>query len=334
MTPHGFSHIYELFGTFTLAYIIIDELTENPFISLISEKILRKFTTVNKNYEEVISKIEGHKESLKNILNQKESGKKSKKIQKNFPSVKSTLSSIETRTNNIFSKIKERIRRNYTTRIFVFLNTFILLYCLGMLYYGGLYEKRMDGPRIYNDFSVRMDCSIFVFVTLSYMVLLYGWIKDRQKGIKKIKRAESYDSEILNTILSEVIVSDNKRKKNGKVPNGYYVVAIAFLIILALSVMTFYLSVNIMPPNNDHLHDILIIASVLLPLSNFIVYFFKANTRANHCLPVLEWGAEYYKDSFISEMENVEGFIKAHNYLNTGKLKIVKKDESDKEGQE
>src|SRR5712671_1014975 len=132
MTPHGFSHIYELFATFTLAYIIVDELKENPFVRLITEKVLRKYTAINENFHEIKSRIEGHKESLKNI---RLSDFKNETIEEGLLPTEAILSSIETRVNLNFHKIKARIRRNYSNKIFIFLNSFLFLYCLGMIYF-------------------------------------------------------------------------------------------------------------------------------------------------------------------------------------------------------
>ena len=137
MNPHGFSHLYELFATFTIAYIIIDELSENSFIRQISDKVLKKYNVIQDSIDKVKAKISGHETSIESIPKM---NLKDPKVIPGIAESKSTLEAIAYRVKNFDEKINQRIKKNYKTKTFTFLNFYVLLYCLTMLYYGGLFE--------------------------------------------------------------------------------------------------------------------------------------------------------------------------------------------------
>lgn len=312
MDPHGFGHIYEIFATFTLAYIIIDELNVNPFVYIISEKILKKYDGVNANEAEVNSVINGHKVSLKSIGQLNIPGHE-EKIKTDLPKNTYLLNDIDNRSIQFFDRIKKRIRRNYTTRIFVFLNCYLLLYCLSMLFYGGLYEEQEVGSFKLTHHNLKLDNSLFIFFIATIFFLTLGWVKDRQK--------KTWATEI--EIEEDPTDGNNSQEEKFIFDNGYFFTAVYFIGVSIFATFTYYFDwsfgINF---GNYFAHQTLIIISVFVPLSNFIIYFIKANRRANNCLPYLTQKAQESKKNFLTELKRIERFIAACDYLNEGDDKI------------
>jgi hypothetical protein len=304
MTPHGFSHLYELFATFSLAYIIIDELIENPFVSLISEKILKKYNRIDKIFLEVTSQISGKKESINNV----EKLPINDKLLQDLPIHKRRLEIIDMRFTRMAQRMRKMIKRTYSTKIFVFLNGYTLLYCLTMLFYGGLYEEVMNRPVTSNENNLDLDYSILIFCLFSLLFLIVGWIFDREV------RSKGNNAEF--TGLDEPGEVNRELGNSFVVSYGYQITLGAYFIAITCAFFSYYFRwlggwVNF---KNPLCHQVLIISSVFLPLSNFFVYVIKANGRANKRIPGFSRVAEEGKVEYLIDLATIEEFITACFY--------------------
>jgi hypothetical protein len=301
MNLQNFSSIFEIFATFTLAYIIIDELTENPFISLITEKIFRKYQRVERIFDGVRNKIAGHKTSLNNIQ-QAMLENPQDILGEHLPGAEKLLKSIEERVNQSYLEIRSQIRLNYATKVFVYLNCYLFLYCLTALIYGGMYSDNKG----FNAHNYHLDQSLFVFCASSFILLVTGWRLDKRPIFKNA------DEE------------DNQQKS----VNGYVVVAVCYCIVIILSILTYFLGWKIINFELEYCHTILTLACIFLPILNFIVYMLKARKRANLILPNLEDRARSFRSDYSKELEKVENFLGMCNFLSPspGEFKKVPTD--------
>ena len=298
MDLQNFSSIFELFATFALAYIIIDELTENPFISLVTEKILRKYKPVDDIFSEIRGIISGHKTSLSNLA---QHDIKDPKYIEGLPEINKILASTEERSNQSFSEIKTKIRKGYTTRMFVYINSFLFLFCLTVLFYGGVYESyNLAADYKHKVYNETLDDSLFFFTSLSVAYLIIGWFADKMKGEENLNLIEK----IFNLF------------------NGYITSFVAYLIIVILSILSFYFKWHIVHFENWPYHNILVVVCILTPISNFLIYIIKASRRANKLLPDLKTRADAYKSDYSAELEKVQSFIGMCDYLKTLNLEI------------
>ena len=138
MELNSFSSIFEIFATLTLAYILIDELLPNPFISLITEKVLRRYSVIDRMYAGIKNQITGRSTSLNNLA---QKILEVPAIKDNLPTIQNILDSTEERTQQSFSEIKTIIRSDYQTKIFAFLNCYLFLFCITILFIGGIYIR-------------------------------------------------------------------------------------------------------------------------------------------------------------------------------------------------
>ena len=266
MNPHGFSHLYELFATFTIAYIIIDELSENSFIRQISDKVLKKYNVIQDSIDKVKAKISGHETSIESIPKM---NLKDPKVIPGIAESKSTLEAIAYRVKNFDEKINQRIKKNYKTKTFTFLNFYVLLYCLTMLYYGGLFEglchkEDKNGlPIIDHENMTNLNNSLLVFFSFSVILLIWGWVKDRTP----IKKGES---------INDVLDGENEKPTPdiGSI-NGYYKAAINFGFIVIVCLIFHIFDLYLFNIKTKWLQNFLILLTVFLPFSNFIAYFFR-----------------------------------------------------------
>ena len=303
MSPHGFGHLYEISATFTVAYILIDELSENSFIRQISEKVLRKYAKIYRMFNEVKSTLTGHKTSLENIP---KLGLNDPKIPGEVIIHNGRISTTELRVNNIWSKVEYRINKNYKTQTFIFLNFYLLLYSLGMLYFGGIYEGLISEKKSLVD----IDKALFFFSTISFIVLAIGWFIDKTDHKK---------NETFQDIENATIISRDAEPRRANV----YLIAIGLFVVIVILTVLWYYVFQIGPDfDNKAYHNILIFMTVFLPISNFVSYFFKANSRGNKTLEVITEGCEAICNQFKNDLTKVEEFMTYCKYIKEKDRKI------------
>lgn len=302
MSPHGFGHLYEIFATFTIAYILIDEFSENSFIRQISEKVLKKYSHIQDMFEDVRSTITGQKTSLTNIP---KLGLKDPSISPDTVKHLTKIKSTERKVEKTWNLVQFRIKKNYKSGSFILLNFYILLYCLAMLYFGGIYESM-----IHNESHLeQIDATLFIFLFFSLIFLVYGWIVDTTKN----KRNESFED-----ILSATITTTNGSSDKTNV----YIRSTVFFLILVVVCTCWYYFIKIHFFNTVLKHEILILSSVFLPATNFVAYFFKAKSRANKTLTVINDGCALKCREFNGELEIIESFVSHCKYLKSKDRKI------------
>jgi hypothetical protein len=290
MELQGFSSIFEIFATFTLAYIIIDELSENPFISLICEKFLRKYSVIEDTRVQIKGQLSGRATSLNNLaqfnLNQ---------VQKDeLKDIRLVLRTIEERCEQSFSELKLLIRQNHATRAFVYLNTYLFLYCLTILLYGGMFASVKDHNEQDLQYNLQLNNSLFFLNSLSIILLVGGWFFDNKKE------------------------TENDASGNPKIKiNGYTWIILFFILTSLICILAFYFNWKILDFNNQYLHRSLILSCVFIPISNFIIYFIKAGRKANKIIAHLKQRANQYKTDYLAELNPIDNFIGHCRYTAT-----------------
>lgn len=297
MELQNFSSIFEIFATFTLAYIIIDELVENPFLRVISEKVLRIYKPIDDIFIEINGQIDGRKTSLNNILpldNQHET------VKEGFPRIKAILESIIEKNTQSFTEIRSIIKAKYATKVFVYLNCYLFFYCLSILFYGGLYKSGSDQYSI--EYNLRLDHSLLLFNFCGIIFLLFGWFLDKPKIIER------------KTGFSQAM---------GSLFNGYLLSFCFYLIAIVLGILAFWFNWNIFVFDNKHLHEMLIISCVFIPISNFLIYILKARKRAKKSLPDVQARANEFRAYYTNELKKVDAYLGMCNHLNGGDITFL-----------
>lgn len=304
MTPHGFSHLFEMFATFTLAYIVIDEITKNPFVSVVTEKVLGKFAPIDKIFKELYATVKSTSISLDTIQqqidhypeNKKEETKKDlEDNQKKFAFLQNRIESFRK------DHIQSNINQIYKTKLFEHLNFFLLLYCLSLIYFGGLYNGIILESSKSNTIVSNLDNALLIFCGGSLLFLIWGWMTDQTQNLV-----------------------DEQNNVHAIVRNGYKIAGWYYLTLIFLSTTAYYFKWRLLHFGNtttnevlnNNWHHLLILGSVFIPLTNFIVYLYKANHRAGDLLPRLEPRCQTYKKSFDKELGEIDLFIKHCGWLN------------------
>ena len=297
MELQNFSSIFEIFATFTLAYIIIDELVENPFIRVISEKVLRIYKPIDDIFIEINGQIDGRKTSLNNIPL---SDDQHEKIKEDLPRIKLILETIIDKNVQSFSEIRSIIKQKYATKVFVYLNCYLFLYCLSILFYGGLFK---DGNELSSlQYNIRLDQSLALFNFCAIIFLLFGWFLDKPKIIER---------------------KNNFNQVVGSLLNGYLLSFCFYLISIALAVIAFHFNWKTLDFTKDHLHQMLIISCVFIPISNFLIYIFKARKRAKKSLPEPKLRANEFIAYYTNKLKKVDAFLGMCDHLRGGDLTIT-----------
>lgn len=300
MELQGFNSIFEIFATFTLAYIIIDELVENPYISVISEKVLRVYKPIHDVFSQIRSQIDGRKTSLNNIT---QSDFKHERIQQDLPKIKGILDSIKERSDQSYQEIKFIIRQKHATRVFVYLNCYLFFYCLTVLFYGGLYNQPVNEAGTLGDRD--LDNSLFVFNVCAMLFLLFGWCLDKQKKEGKIEEKKN-NFYIVSNML-----------------NGYLLSFCCYLVAIVLSMLACFLDWEIINFSSRYPHSILVMSCVFIPVSNFLIYIFKARKRAKKSLPDLQSRADIFNKDYTNDLSEIDDFLGMYNHLKRSEISIT-----------
>lgn len=285
MLLHSFSSLFELFCTFTLAYILIDEITEKSFLSLVTERMLHAYRPIEEIFQNIREVISGHRTSLDNLA---VSNVKNQTYQDDLPGIENSLKGTKTRVEQSYIEIRHEIRTNYATKIFSYLNCYLFLYCLLMIYYGGLYQVNIE-QEVASHYYNKLDKSLACFVVVSALLLVIGWILDQQVSAK-----------MMDDIQRHI--------------NGYFIATVLFFGLAFICMLCFYLGWWSLIIYGTIWHDLLVIACIALPISNFVVYILKARSRVKRTRTHLIEKAEQFKKDYIKELELVNQFITLCSY--------------------
>jgi hypothetical protein len=304
MDLQSFSSIFELFATFAIAYIIIDELTENPFIAQISEKILRKYQVVDDIEEEIRKDIGGIRNSLDEIA---QWDIKAQDFLPNYEKNGKKLKSTEDRFEKSFISVRTIIRGNYTTKVFGYLNCFLFFFCLTMLFYGGVYSSNTwyeIDITAGSLFRARVDSSLALFTIISLLFIISGWWFDKN-------RKEGDNIGFFEHIY------------RGKFINGYVFSFTICMVGCVVGIISFFYNFSFMPRYSEFWHNFLMVACILIPILNFIIYIIKASWRANRCMPRVKEIAITFKQDYENELMEVKKFINWCGYEVTRNLELT-----------
>ncbi|MDX1956499.1 MAG: hypothetical protein SFU20_13290 [Chitinophagaceae bacterium] len=290
MEVQSFSSIFELFATFTLAYVLVDEFTPDPFVSVIADKILRMYDSVYKEFKDIRTNINAARNDLATLVQSKKDIEEIAKddFEKLVRASEKLLESTEYRANQSLKEIVSEIKNRLHTKRFAYLNFFLLLFCLFMLFISGFYNNTL-GKTPYEEsrYIASLDLGLFLFLFGSITYLVTVWARDN-------------------------------RRKNGDTENikkGYLTSLIVWFCLVALAVIEYFAGLFTEFFYNCYLrHDILVYICVFLPLSNFLVYMFKAYRRAKKDLPDLEHRAKQYFEDYKSEITKVNKFCAAYGF--------------------
>ena len=176
-----------------------------------------------------------------------------------------------------------------------------------MLYFGGLYEGMIH----HNLPLENMDKTLCFFLAVSMLVLIVGWFLDKPKNKK-------------NETFQDI---ENAAERATLVPTGINVYLIAlytFLGLVVFSVVWFYvIKYSCFDFSNTQTHNILIFSSVFLPISNFVIYFFKAHWRSKYTLTLLTEGCVEKCDRFNNRLKQVEDFVTYCKVIKTKGRKVT-----------
>lgn len=293
MDLQGFSSIFELFASFALAYIVIDELTDNPFILTITEKIFRKYKAVDNVFEEIRQDIAGQRKSITEIPHLQLDSTLHGDYQKNLDRMDST----ETKFESSHKEIRKIIQSNYATRVFSHLNCYLFLYCLTMLFFGGVYSSNewyKSDKNAGAAFQSRLDTSLFFFFSISLAFIVLGWAFDSLNKQKKL--------------------SSVNKLYGGEIINGFVFSFLVFLVAGVMALISFYTRMKFYDSAGLLLRGVLIVGSILLPVFNFLIYIWKATSRADNCKERVLELAEAFKIDYDSELGPVRQYISACAY--------------------
>jgi hypothetical protein len=285
MDLQSFTSIFEIFTAFNLAYVIIDEVTENTYVTVVADRVLRKFDEVNACFKKVNASIEGTHTSISNLPDVV-----AKKHTDGLQDCRVKLEGIRHRSAQAHTEIKNTIKKNnLTTRAFVYLTSFLFLYCLAVLFIAGCYGNADQG----SDHDIRLDNSLFLLEVGTLVFLLLGWWFDQKK--KTDRRRKKFLDQVYDSNLF----------------NGYKITFISFIVITGLVVCEYWYKWMDIDFSPNGLHNSLIMVAVVLPVSNFLVYVLKANTRANREIGNLNEKAAAFEHDFMSELRTLDDYIGA-----------------------
>jgi hypothetical protein len=292
MELQNFTSILEIFATFSLAYIIIDELTENPFISLVSENILKKYKLIKKPFELLQAEVTGLKTSLNNLIHLAGINE-NKAYQDNYDFMERLLKSTNERIEQSLAEIKNKIRNNHATQMFVYLNCYLFLYCIILLFSAGFYsstDKKLN---------LILDSSLALFYAGSLLYLISCWI--------------------METIKKEM--DEEKKGPFFKLLESFngYLTAVGWISILSIiSTIIFYYGFTHSAFSKPIVHNTLLILLLTLPLINFLIYIIKANNRAKKILPNLRDTVDQFVKDYTQELHKVTAFVTTCNFIDNG----------------
>ncbi|MBN8668696.1 MAG: hypothetical protein J0M30_14455 [Chitinophagales bacterium] len=256
MELQSFSSIFELFATFTIAYILIDEFTPNPFVSVIAEKILRMYEPIKDVFKAMNDQIVGVKTDLANLIQREEKPENTLLAFKEAAEekIKSRAFLNEQAEKEILTEIKQTT----LTRNFAYLNFYLLMYCLLMLFWSGVYQKAAgytDGNQKL-EYMARIDTTLAIFLAGTFLFMITLWVKDiswRQPDFRKLNG------------------NGGKRK-----PNGYKLAVNVWILSCILAAPNYWVDLlSFLFYNSPDRHDILILATIVLPFLNFLIYIGK-----------------------------------------------------------
>lgn len=304
----AFSSIFELFATLTLAYILIDELAPTSFLTLITEKVFRRYRDIHQKFAEIRIQISGRETSLNNITQMDVPHKE------HLDEYQRILKSTSKRTEQSFSEIKRIIGNDSATKCFGFLNCFLFFFCITMLFFGGAYnsaKQDLEAPGVYSNLHYRLDFSLFLFSTLSIIWLIGNWIHDQNK-LQKRNDADDNTQPIDEEDDEDIGFFERVRKSN--IMNGYVLAFGVWAFILVVSIVCYFMGFKWRHFQDTYIHDLLILLCIILPMLNFLVYILKAKARAKKSFPRVKKLAKTFYNDYEGELKKVDIYINACSF--------------------
>lgn len=299
MDLQNFSSIIELFATFSLAYIVIDEFAPNPFIATITSKILRRYKVVNQIRKDLATQIVGAENSINELI------QRENQLLKELEVARTKLKSTATRFENSFKEIDTKIQGTYTTKVFSHLNCFVFLYCLVLLFFGGVYSSsdwvRADsvaGPK----FIARLDSALAILLFASYVYGISGWVRDTTKEVE----------------------DPNTFQKISAMFNGYGVSTVWCFGGTLIATGSFFFRFNFYPKDMYWPHTSLVLLAIFFPFINFGVYVRKAARRARQHEPEITKLAKDYQKDYEAEILSAQDYMKAGAVIEKEGIKIMR----------
>lgn len=284
MDIQNYSSIFELFCVFNFGYILTEPYRTNEYVLNLGDKILRCFTSVRNELEELSDTLKGHSTSLSSVK------------EPDHPAFKTKLKQIRIEFEAFHKDFEESMegwKRSmssvFKTPSFVYLNFLLALYCIIVLVIGGLYsDKTPNSNGGYDSMLVALNGLTLVF-------LVFGWWIDSK---------------------SDLAISLTYRLKRQKGMVNWFIMVLVYLLLSIVIAVVFYHHVDL--GLNDNIHNAIILTSILLPSANFVMYFFKIRSRAKSKRKAIEDAFAKHRERVVPIFNNLDYILKACTDLNSG----------------
>lgn len=274
MELYYFTSYFEIFSAIYVAYIIADRLKKN-YIAIITEHILLEHNHLKITFEEADRIIIGFETSFNSIqINQNDTT-----IARQHPVAINSLKALKSKTEQSKKEVEALFRDSYKTNAFSYIALYLAAYCLIIIIFSGFSQA-------YPNYI--LSNMVFLFNLFTIIYLWCAWNLDDSKG------------------FLEKTINDNKPKRKrivvwGQITknslffinklfdicNGYkftiYYLCSGLIISISLPLIGFSINFQgfILSENHYELfHFVLVLFTLIFPISNFVVYFYIARARA------------------------------------------------------
>jgi hypothetical protein len=285
----NFTSLFEIYCTFNLAYILIDQIgdlnseNKHSYIPIITEKILQKYKGLKKTVSDMRSQVIGLRTSIEEL--------KPKITEPEYNESASNLDFWDQKLTKHEEIFNAKVILSYRTKSFSYNCAFLFLFCIGILIYSGVVTGRDDVGKY--------DTVLMFYIAFALIFLLFGWAYD-EDGDKKSKA---------HNLISWC--------SNHFEANGYKVAIWFFICSIVLSSILGYVIPTTFSSYYVSYHNTLVVLCLLLPVMNFIFYFLKASKRASENFIYFKPDIDAMKSSFDSEMSPIQDCISAYSYFET-----------------
>jgi hypothetical protein len=248
MEIQNFNSLLELFCAFNFAYVLTDSLRSGSYVLDLGEKVLRCFAGVSNSLKKIAEELTSDEIALK------ETELPTDKVAKErYETAAEDIGAFRIDYNELAAKVKKDMTAAYRTPSFIYLALLLAFYCIVILFLAGLYRQ---ADIVYNN---KMDNTVLMVNFFTIVFLIFGWFLDSSsKNAHKLIHWLHSLNQFINVSWFSFVIS-------------------YFLIAVFISVLFFYLSPISLP---EWMHDFNVAVSIILPVSNFIMYFFKIRRRA------------------------------------------------------
>lgn len=271
----NFTSIFEIFCTIYLAYIVTDNFVESNFIATITEKILRKYDSIDSLFHDIDSRILGAETSLNNL----ELGKTSDDAtQKEYNRCVQIVEIQKKKIVQYKKEIQSKIKGSYQTKSFSYISLYLALYCILILFFSGIQNHK----------DLRFENVLVMFIVFTFIFLCFGWAYDGSKP----------------SVLNSIVCFFAKKLKL----NGFIFTLNCLLFVIFLSVVAF-LFPQIPSVYYKYYHCTIVVIAIFIPILNFIIYFNKASSRAETIRENLTEKVKSIADDVPIELKEIENLL-------------------------